>query len=240
MQNGGACPRQANDTCNIVEANSIFVTSTKLKIETIYYQNKIIQSLMNLKESILELRKKGFSYPKIAEKLNCSRSTVSYHCNDTELNFVEGVSRQIISDNKKNQIREFYKTHTTKETSEHFNVSISAVKRCVEKKRKLDSESEKKEKNYQRVKQHRQKMKMKAVEYKGGKCQKCGYHKSIWSLDFHHMDPEEKDFGISQYQYLSWEKIKKELDKCIMICKNCHGELHEEEYKLKLSRNSPS
>jgi hypothetical protein len=46
---------------------------------------------------------------------------------------------------------------------------------------------------------------------------------------FHHRDPEGKDFGISRAATLmSWEKIKDELDKCVLLCSNCHAEIHEE------------
>jgi 5-methylcytosine-specific restriction endonuclease McrA len=74
-------------------------------------------------------------------------------------------------------------------------------------------------------KQRRRKIKAKAVEYKGGKCQKCGYNKCVSALDFHHIDPTEKDFTISSNSG-KWENIKKELDKCELLCKNCHAELH--------------
>lgn len=72
------------------------------------------------------------------------------------------------------------------------------------------------------------KYKLKAVEYKGGKCQICGYNKNIAALEFHHIDPSQKDFGISETRH-NWEDTQKELDKCIMICANCHREIHNPE-----------
>jgi len=66
-----------------------------------------------------------------------------------------------------------------------------------------------------------------AVEYKGGKCAICGYDRCIDALEFHHKDSSSKDFGISEKGYTrSWKKVAEELDKCIMICANCHRELH--------------
>ena len=66
-----------------------------------------------------------------------------------------------------------------------------------------------------------------AIEYLGGKCQICGYRNCIEALDFHHRDPKEKEFGLSQKGLTrSWEKTRKELDKCILICSNCHREIH--------------
>lgn len=77
------------------------------------------------------------------------------------------------------------------------------------------------------VTRHRQKLKIRLVEYKGGKCQCCGYNKSVYSLDFHHKNPAEKEFTIGG-KTISYERLKKEADKCVLICRNCHGEIHEE------------
>lgn len=92
------------------------------------------------------------------------------------------------------------------------------------------SDEELKRNNYLRVSSHRQKIKEKAIEYKGSKCEKCGYDKCKWAFDFHHLDPNEKDFSLSKNITLSWDKVKKELDKCILVCANCHREIHYNEY----------
>lgn len=77
------------------------------------------------------------------------------------------------------------------------------------------------------VKRWRKRTKLKAIEYKGGKCCRCGYSKCPQALEFHHLDPTKKDFGIgSTGSCKAWEKIKVELDKCILICSNCHREEH--------------
>jgi 5-methylcytosine-specific restriction endonuclease McrA len=60
-----------------------------------------------------------------------------------------------------------------------------------------------------------------------GSCQVCGYKKSLGALSFHHKNPDEKDFQISSKSY-AYEKLKKEVDKCILVCSNCHIEIHEE------------
>jgi 5-methylcytosine-specific restriction endonuclease McrA len=70
-------------------------------------------------------------------------------------------------------------------------------------------------------------LKQKALEYKGNKCQVCGYKKYSGALDFHHLDPKQKDFGIGYKGYTrSWKKVQEELDKCILVCSNCHQEIH--------------
>lgn len=77
------------------------------------------------------------------------------------------------------------------------------------------------------VSKRRATLKAMAVEYKGGKCEICGYNKCISALEFHHLNPEEKDFGIStDGNTRSWKRIRPELDKCILVCSNCHREIH--------------
>ena len=65
------------------------------------------------------------------------------------------------------------------------------------------------------------------VEYKGGKCELCGYSGCIDVLDLHHKDASKKEFGISSSGLTrSWEKNKAEADKCVLLCANCHREIH--------------
>jgi hypothetical protein len=76
----------------------------------------------------------------------------------------------------------------------------------------------------------RDKLKQLAIHHKGGKCEICGYNKCIGALEFHHLDPNEKDFGIANKGYTrSWDKVKIEIDKCIMVCANCHREIHSKD-----------
>jgi predicted HNH restriction endonuclease len=65
-----------------------------------------------------------------------------------------------------------------------------------------------------------------AIRYKGGCCQKCGYDKCIGALDFHHIDPSTKEAGWTLMRKMSRENMVKELDKCILVCSNCHREIH--------------
>ena len=85
-------------------------------------------------------------------------------------------------------------------------------------------------KNKFHVNKRRKKLKVMAVEYKGGKCSKCGYSRCIDAMEFHHSDPNKKDFGIAAMGYTrSWDSVKAELDKCILVCANCHREIHHDE-----------
>lgn len=77
------------------------------------------------------------------------------------------------------------------------------------------------------VKVRRKKLKNMSVAYKGGKCIVCGYARLSGALELHHLDPSKKDFGLSVRGLTrSWEKIKGELDKCVLLCANCHREIH--------------
>lgn len=77
------------------------------------------------------------------------------------------------------------------------------------------------------VARRRKKLREQAVEYKGGKCVLCGYDRCQNALDFHHLDPKVKEFGSSRDGMTrSWERTKKEVDKCILVCSNCHREIH--------------
>lgn len=79
----------------------------------------------------------------------------------------------------------------------------------------------------QAVAKRRKKIREMAIEYLGGKCCLCGYHRCSAALDFHHQDERTKKFGLSQDGLTrSWEKTRKELEKCILVCANCHREIH--------------
>tara|TARA_B110000908_G_C9806135_1_gene250802 strand:- start:20 stop:415 length:396 start_codon:yes stop_codon:yes gene_type:complete len=66
----------------------------------------------------------------------------------------------------------------------------------------------------------------KAIEYKGGCCSACGYKKYHGALQFHHMDPTQKDPKEFK-RGKNWERFKAEIDKCVLLCANCHAEEHE-------------
>ena len=90
----------------------------------------------------------------------------------------------------------------------------------------------------QQVIERQKDFKEKCVKYKGGKCVNCGYKKCIGALEFHHLNPKEKDFSPSHAKLKGKTKgqlkdrIKKELDKCILVCANCHREEHEKLYTM--------
>lgn len=63
---------------------------------------------------------------------------------------------------------------------------------------------------------------------RGGKCEKCGYDHNLAALEFHHINPEEKEFQIDirKFANANLNQLKQELDKCVILCANCHRETH--------------
>ena len=68
--------------------------------------------------------------------------------------------------------------------------------------------------------------KVELVIYKGGKCEICGYNKCMAGLTFHHINPEGKDPNWKLMRSWSPARVKKEIDKCQLLCRNCHSEIH--------------
>lgn len=82
------------------------------------------------------------------------------------------------------------------------------------------------EKSYSYVKRFRENKKERSIEYLGGKCCVCDYDRCYQALQCHHVDPSSKDFNIAHKHGWSFERIKSELDKCILVCATCHAEIH--------------
>ena len=171
------------------------------------------------KEKSIQLRKEGKSLNQIVEIVHASKGSVSAWVRDVQLTEEQ---KQILIDRKsKNGGYHPFK----KDGSPRKKRSSNKFPRI----KKYNTEYEIKGSRNSRMTTYRNKIKIRAVEYKGGKCEVegCGYNKCIDALEFHHINPEEKEFGVSQYPY-GWERLKKELDKCILVCSNHHKEIHYE------------
>lgn len=79
---------------------------------------------------------------------------------------------------------------------------------------------------YKYVKLWRQRTRLKLFEAMGNRCAICFYDKCSMALDFHHLDPNKKDFNIADGSVLKWEKLVEEVKKCILLCCRCHREIH--------------
>jgi len=78
---------------------------------------------------------------------------------------------------------------------------------------------------YKDVKKWRSDNKSRMVKSFGGSCGICGYSNCKKALEFHHLDPNGKDFSPTSH-IRSWQKTVVELRKCVMLCANCHREVH--------------
>jgi hypothetical protein len=80
---------------------------------------------------------------------------------------------------------------------------------------------------------------IKINEYKNKGCNLCGYNKCVSAIDFHHVDLGTKEKGISRLVMTGrpWHIIEKELSKCIVLCSNCHRELHYNQRKIKMEED---
>lgn len=81
--------------------------------------------------------------------------------------------------------------------------------------------------NYARVKRHRINVKATLIKEMGGACLLCGYNKCQRALEFHHLDPNIKEFTMSTNTCRSMIRAKKEAEKCVVLCANCHREVED-------------
>lgn len=111
---------------------------------------------------------------------------------------------------------------------------MKECKRCLEKKNLTEYHSKGREKLqswckkciYDAQKKRWRERKRKVINLMGGKCQCCGYNKCIDVLEFHHLSPETKEYAWNKMRQLSWDKMIKEVKKCVLLCANCHREKH--------------
>ncbi|KKQ98041.1 MAG: hypothetical protein UT24_C0005G0060 [Candidatus Woesebacteria bacterium GW2011_GWB1_39_12] len=83
------------------------------------------------------------------------------------------------------------------------------------------------------VAKRRRHLKELAVQEGGGECQVCGYKKYSGALDFHHINEKKKLFALNVRDMTkSWKMIVKEIHKCLLVCANCHREIHAGLIKL--------
>ena len=80
--------------------------------------------------------------------------------------------------------------------------------------------------SYENVKNSRARLKERMIYVMGDKCSICGYNKCQTALELHHINAEEKEFTFASNTNRAWATIRKELEKCVLVCANCHREIH--------------
>jgi hypothetical protein len=158
-------------------------------------------------QTLKKLVENGFTQRKIAKDQNCSQSTVKYWLKKYNLK-TEGFKKQ-----KCFCCKDCGDTNIKNAFSLNKENGLLHYSLCFVCQRKRNS------KNWRKNKQI-------FVDYKGGKCEICGYKKCIAALQFHHLDPNQKDPDWNLFKNRLLENVKHELDKCQLLCSNCHSEIH--------------
>jgi len=181
-------------------------------------------------KDVIFYRKNRNNYDEIVDKTGLSLDKIIKICKFNNINHQSDSQSP-----NKNEILEMNKYYleikNLKKVAKKFNYSYHTVRKYIDPIGKYSNTEEyntKRKKDISNaVVKWRQDKKIKLVEYKGDCCQNCKYNKSIGALEFHHIDPNEKDFTISSKSY-AFERLKKEVDKCVLLCSNCHIEVHQE------------
>lgn len=181
-------------------------------------------------DKIKTLRLELKTYAEIKTIINISEDKIKKICKKLKLN--KPINVQRISLDKKSVLDYYKSVKSLRLTAKYFNVSRDLIRKHIDDNEIISRVKINKKSNSKAVIDWRKRKKKELVEYKGGECIKCGYNKSIKALEFHHIDPNKKDFTISGKSY-SIKRLKIEVDKCILVCSNCHNEIHEKLENLK-------
>jgi len=153
------------------------------------------------KKQLEQLTKEGLSSWKIAKRLGCGQTKVRWW-----------LSKHNLKTNYSSFKKKPFLCKRCGETNpDNFYSSLRRKSIC----KKCDGV---------RVKKRLRKYKQEAIDYLGGKCKVCNYNKCPGALDFAHKDPSQKDPNFVAMKNWVLERKKKELDKCRLLCKNCHAE----------------
>ena len=144
----------------------------------------------------------NFSKRQLAKFFKLSPTTISYYLNKYELK----TNYKIGGFNKKHLCLRCEES----DPSQFYKTQKSLCKKC----RNADNKIK-----YQKYKEI-------DIIKRGGKCSSCGYNKYIGALEFHHLNPDTKDPDFESLMKRSPKSRSQELDKCIILCSNCHKETH--------------
>lgn len=188
---------------------------------------------------VLDLVNEGISYEEIGRKYNVTGAYIKKFLKKNGANLP--IRRRI------NQNEHFNKGKVLKEKPERIKVPNG--KKCEVCGKELFGRQEKfcskdcKKKAYSKNGYHTKyarkqdargaELKVKYIRMLGGCCSRCGYKKNIASLVFHHLDPSKKKFNIGSRTIVrkSRKEVEEEISKCIVLCQNCHNEIHYPEYE---------
>lgn len=187
---------------------------------------------VNNSDEIIKLRKDGLSYKQICDKTGLSKGTVSKYCRGLNENFAKYENPFKFDKKDIDKAQKIYDSGMSlREVGKIVGITRQTLSKYLNIKEKISKkENESKRDDVERVKKWKKNLRNEIVQKSGGKCVICGYNKSIRALHFHHLDPKEKDFRIS-IGSISKELLLNEIKKCILVCSNCHCEIHDEMYE---------
>lgn len=118
-----------------------------------------------------------------------------------------------------------------KEIEEIIGVSLETLRKAYKRTKEGKTSHEANPNCYENQKKRGLERKIYFINQLGGCCSKCGYKHNIAALEFHHVNPEEKEFQIDMRKLsnTSMDKLQKEIDKCVLLCANCHREEHNQD-----------
>ena len=171
------------------------------------------------RSEIAQLKLEGMTYKEIQEQTGVAKGTISTILTEIGL----GKSKPVeITDDLLEKIQNRYnEIGNIKKVAAEFRISYTRLSKYNLNRTVIKSKS-----NYDHVKDRRIGNKQYLVEYKGNKCQLCGYNKCNKALEFHHIDPSTKEFSICTNLNRALEDLIIEVDKCVLLCSNCHKEVH--------------
>lgn len=210
--------------------STVSVICNKYKKENNFLIKDLSDDLIN---SVIKMRKNALTYNEIINNINITEDQLKYICRAFNLNNSNFYRKP--TDEEIKEMQNYYNNcNSLRKVEKKFGWSRFTISKyiIINKSKSINLSKEeynikRKQDKVRNVIKWRQDKKEKLVEYKGGCCQNCGYKKSIGALEFHHIDPKGKDFTISSKSY-AYERLKKEVDKCVLVCSNCHIEIHEE------------
>lgn len=222
-------PKFCNSSCAASYNNSIYPKRTKKQYFCIacgivlHTVTKYCNTCINIKnnnlitlwyEELEPLISLGYSSRKIASKLNISQTAVRNRLKKCNLKLKT-------SHNAKENICQYCSKELINNQSKFCS---------LEHKQLYYVSNDYYEKRYSKGKHERNKL----LEQLGNKCSICGYNKNSAALVFHHTNPKEKDFCISIKNciFKKEDELQQEIKKCVLLCSNCHAELHYPSYNI--------
>lgn len=226
-------------------------TKIMIKKKSGQFRNKVALCLKIWRKtkSIKETSKKtGINSDTVSSYLKCSEFYLKSKYN------IKNISRKKLCDNKtieeairkkhstyRNYIafylRMWRKTRSVKKIANYYNIKPREIyyyleqSKAYQKRYNFKNNCSTKDLRYI----IRWSKKIKAINLMGKKCEKCG-NTNIFNLDFHHKKPVEKTDKISNLLKAPWEKLRNEIVKCKLLCRNCHRETHNLNSKNKIAK----